>query len=43
MIPTMVVTGGPSAISSNTETFCGGYLNQFDGQTAPGTVLGMFI
>ena len=43
MIPTMVVTVPGAAISSNTEIFCGGYLNQVNGQTAPGTVVGKLI
>ncbi len=33
---------GGTAASSDTEAFCGGYLNQITGQTLPGTVIGMF-
>jgi hypothetical protein len=44
-IPTMVVPAGVdvlgAATSSDTEAFCGGYLNQITGQTLPGTVIGM--
>ena len=43
MIPTMVVPVPDGAMASNTETFCGGYLNQVSGQTAPGTVVGELI
>jgi len=45
MIPTMVIGQGAIALatSGNTETFCGGYLNQLVGQAVSGSVIGIFV
>ena len=44
-IPTMAIGQGATspATTSNTEQFCGAYLNQLAAQTVPGTVNGIYV